>query len=708
MGVDGDEDGPPGPAFRLSTGGAAIMRSDGLGQAEDRARGAARFRSSVTGVTGSSAPRLELAGQNSTNVRPRRLKFLAGASDENLMAQFPHRLRRASGEGSAAPAGSAHTHLVEQGESFGRVAAPAALFLHDGLTRGANAMVLATPDHQRELLGALLEAGTDIEGSQGEGRLTLHDAGEAVDRFMVAGMPDASRFRAVMSELLAALPPSPLPPLVYGELVSLLWHRGAIAAAIELEDLWNGLAAEREVAVFCAYPLSSIDRADPAGWVGRIGELMPVEPRPSRRSLDTLARRLTDRFTAALRDSDAPLAADVLEEGTDAGIAAATLLARVVTPAMHEIGRLGQAGELTVADQHLATAVCHRALAVFYPQILTARPRSRERIVVAAVEGEPHGLAPRIIADVLEGNGYEVIHLGSDVPVEALAQSVERYDPAIVALSVTMPDRDDALERTILAIEQVRPQTLFMLGGQGIGARWRRAGFPVAYSAEEAVGTAERLVNERPRMPQLTVGRLPLDRADEAPTATPDRYGEMASELADLARAHALRAHEYHYLALEDPLTGLPNRRAFDDRFGQIVARAERTILLVVDIDDFKTINDVYGHEAGDRLLAEVGRAIIAALRPGDLVARLGGDEFGVLLRGDGPEAPAIAERVRAGVRERCRRMRVTVSVGGAAFTGDARLTALEADRALYMAKSQGRNAVALSLEPVAGRSERS
>ncbi len=623
------------------------------------------------------------------------------------MAQFPHRLRRASGEGPVASPGSAHTHLVEQGEGFGRLAAPAALFLHDGLTRGAHAVVLATQDHQEELLGALLEAGTDLEGARRDGRLALHDAGEIVDRFMVAGMPDAGRFRAVMDELLAGQRPASPPPLVYGELVSLLWQRGAIAAAIELEDLWNGLATERDVAVFCAYPPGVIDRVDPAGWIDRTGELTPAERGPSRRSLDLLAQRLTHRFTAALGESDAPLAADILWEGTDAGIGAATLLARVVTPAMHEIGRLGQAGELTVADQHLATAVCHRALAVFYPQLLTVRPRSRERIVVAAVEGEPHGLAPRLVADVLEGNGYEVIHLGSDVPVEALALSVERYDPAVVALSVTMPDRDDALERTILAIEQVRPQTLFMLGGQGIGTRWRRAGFPVTSTVEEAVGTADRLVTERPRMPQLTVGRLPLDRADGALTVPPDRYGEMASELAELARAHALRAHEYRYLALEDPLTGLPNRRAFDDRFGQIVSRGEPAILLVVDIDDFKTINDVYGHEAGDRLLAEVGRAITAALRPGDLVARLGGDEFGVLLRGDGPEAPAIAERVRAGVRERCRRMRVTVSVGGAAFAGDARLTALEADRALYTAKSQGRNAVALSFEPVAERSGR-
>ncbi len=597
--------------------------------------------------------------------------------------------------------------LVEFYESFGRVARPAALFLHDGLTRGAGAVVLASATHQDELRGALREAGTDVEAVCREGRLVLREAAEAIDRFLVAGMPDAGRFRAVISALLEELPPSPLPPLAYGELVSVLWQRGSIAAAIEVEDLWHGLAAERDVAVFCAYPLSSFEHADPAGWVGRRGELVAAQPMPHRRSLDAHARRLTARFGEALRAGDAGLASDVLREGTDAGIAAPTLLARVVSPAMHRIGNLWQAGELTADDEDLATAACQRALAAFYPTLLTARPRSRERVVVAAVEGEPHGLAPRLVADVLEGRGYEVIHLGADVPVGALTQCVERYDPAIVALSLTLRDREDALERTILGIEHLRPQTLFMLGGQGVSARWRRAGFPVVHSVEEVVGMAERLVNERPQMPQLTVGRLPIDRVRAAEALAPNRYAEMASDLAELARTHALRAHEYRYLALEDPLTGLPNRRAFDDRFGQIAAAGEPAILLVVDIDDFKTINDVYGHEAGDLLLADVGRAIVAALRPGDLVARLGGDEFGVLLRGDGPDAPAVAERVRAGVHDRCRAMRVTVSVGGAAFAGDPRLTALEADRALYAAKSQGRNAVALGVAGAASPSDR-
>ncbi len=615
------------------------------------------------------------------------------------MAQFPQRLRCALGEGSAALPGSAQTRLVEFHESFGRVARPAALFLHDGLSRGANAVVLATESHRAELLAALGAAGTEVETARRDGRLALLDAEEMLERFMVAGMPDAGRFRDAMGEVLAGLPRSPLPPQIYGDLVSVLWRQGAITAAIEIEDLWNRLAPEHDVALFCAYPLSRTEETDAARWLGGRASWATAQRMPHRRSLDALARRLTTRFTAALRAEDPSLATEILRDGREAGITASAVLARVVTPAMHRIGELWQADELTVADEHLATAVCHRAVAGFYPEILTARPRCRERIVVAGVEGEGHGLAPRLVADVFEGSGYEVIHLGTDVPVDALARSVERHDPAVVALSMTMKGHDDALERTVQAIQDVRPQTLFMVGGQGISARWRRLGFPVVHSVEEAVTRAERLVNDRPRMPQLTVRRLPIEDAGMTEPVTPDRYGEVARDLAELARVHALRAHEYRFQALEDPLTGLPNRRAFDDRFQQIASSGESATLLVVDIDDFKTINDVYGHEVGDQLLADVGRGIVSALRPGDLVARLGGDEFGVLLCGGEPASQAIAARLSAGVRERCRRMRVTVSVGGAAFTGDARLTALEADRALYAAKSHGRDAVALNLE---------
>jgi diguanylate cyclase (GGDEF)-like protein/PAS domain S-box-containing protein len=112
----------------------------------------------------------------------------------------------------------------------------------------------------------------------------------------------------------------------------------------------------------------------------------------------------------------------------------------------------------------------------------------------------------------------------------------------------------------------------------------------------------------------------------------------------------------FRYLALHDPLTGLPNRSLFHDRFVVALRRAERDgerlMLLYVDLDDFKLVNDRFGHETGDRLLVAVARGLEGCVRGSDTVARLGGDEFALLLVNVQPGEPGdgIIDRVRAAV----------------------------------------------------------
>lgn len=143
-----------------------------------------------------------------------------------------------------------------------------------------------------------------------------------------------------------------------------------------------------------------------------------------------------------------------------------------------------------------------------------------------------------------------------------------------------------------------------------------------------------------------------------------------------------------------DPLTGLPNRRGFDRELGQVLARAERTgaplALALVDVDDFKTINDLGGHTAGDRLLREAAASWRGRLPPGGCLARLGGDEFAVLLPGHDPDqAVALVESLRD-----CLPSRRTCSVGVALWErGDtASLLVNRADSLLYQSKRSGRN----------------
>ncbi|MFO8063099.1 MAG: sensor domain-containing diguanylate cyclase [Spirochaetia bacterium] len=142
-----------------------------------------------------------------------------------------------------------------------------------------------------------------------------------------------------------------------------------------------------------------------------------------------------------------------------------------------------------------------------------------------------------------------------------------------------------------------------------------------------------------------TVGYLNLDNFTSQQAFTENDIeiakaiaGQVSLALYRLFLERRLEQERQHYqhMANHDPLTGLPNRRFFLDALERALAHAARresaTGLLYVDINDFKRMNDRYGHDVGDRLLGEAAARIGGAVRAGDVAARLGGDEFGVLL----------------------------------------------------------------------------
>ncbi len=167
--------------------------------------------------------------------------------------------------------------------------------------------------------------------------------------------------------------------------------------------------------------------------------------------------------------------------------------------------------------------------------------------------------------------------------------------------------------------------------------------------------------------------------------------------------------------ALVDPLTGIANRRAFLENAALLAkgVDAKQTVMLLADLDHFKSINDRFGHAVGDHVLQVFTQNVNAALGPNDLFGRLGGEEFAVVLTGAGRESGvAIAERIRISFEEAAfdvdgRPVGGTVSVGMAICDGAFDVAAMlaQADEALYCAKERGRNRVEVaSLELIMER----
>jgi diguanylate cyclase (GGDEF)-like protein/PAS domain S-box-containing protein len=202
---------------------------------------------------------------------------------------------------------------------------------------------------------------------------------------------------------------------------------------------------------------------------------------------------------------------------------------------------------------------------------------------------------------------------------------------------------------------------------------------------------------ERYSRPQKVADRV-VGRVWSFRDVTPARVAQdrIAQAMADLAE----QAAQLKALAFQDPLTGLSNRQLFNDHLEAALRGPCGTAVdvLLLDLDDFKEVNDILGHHAGDQLLIEVGRRLRECVRPNDVVARLGGDEFVVLLVGS-LDPGLVAERIVASLRVPLWidgiMLRPSLSLGLASINEDA-VGASEllrrADVAMYAAKAAGKN----------------
>jgi two-component system cell cycle response regulator len=326
--------------------------------------------------------------------------------------------------------------------------------------------------------------------------------------------------------------------------------------------------------------------------------------------------------------------------------------------------------------------------------------------------------------------------LASVAPPSGVRERTETLPPPPAgARRIVVVDDEGPRREAVLAALQVEGYTVtaLPLGTQALGLIQRAAADLVLIAASDAEAPGVRFCRE---LRAVDAGhRIPIvlfggDGSDEdmvvrALHAGADDYVCGTARVYELrarvrVQLHNLRDREllrwareqrsvYRHAALTDPLTGIANRRALDARLAMTLHGCQPTLVLLLDVDRFKVVNDTWGHALGDEVLRRVATSLERQARREDLVGRFGGEEFMVVVHDTPAEhAQAIAERYRESIRAMSLPdgpERVTVSVGVASWDGEGpapqALTLIaRADEALYLAKREGRDQVRVYAPP--------
>lgn len=178
--------------------------------------------------------------------------------------------------------------------------------------------------------------------------------------------------------------------------------------------------------------------------------------------------RLADAYVSAVLSGDEIAAEITIREAMDARLSATEIDELVIAPALWLVGELWERGEISVADEHIATEISIRVLALQREVQRVAESRGRARVMLATPTGELHVVALRMVSNLLRGAGYDVVMLGADVPSSALGAAARRHRAEVICLSWTMPHRGDRLLSVIDEVRLEWPGARFVLGGRGL------------------------------------------------------------------------------------------------------------------------------------------------------------------------------------------------------------------------------------------------
>ena len=184
-------------------------------------------------------------------------------------------------------------------------------------------------------------------------------------------------------------------------------------------------------------------------------------------------------FVQALLGGNRSAALNVVREFSRSGTALEQLYLDVIQPAMYEIGRLWQINRISVAREHMATAITQFVMAQLYPLISQTRERERGHVVIAGVQGELHQIGPLMVADLLEADGWTVEFLGSNMPHDGILNALQETGAGILGISTTMLFNLPSATQLIAETRLRFPEAKVMVGGTAFGFSpdyWREAG----------------------------------------------------------------------------------------------------------------------------------------------------------------------------------------------------------------------------------------
>lgn len=216
-----------------------------------------------------------------------------------------------------------------------------------------------------------------------------------------------------------------------------------------------------------------------------------VDPR-SEEQVAGLARA----YATAVLEGDEIAADLVIRDAIAAELSSEAVSEQIIAPALWLVGDLWERGEIGVADEHLATEISMRVLALEQETRRVQRRRAGYSVLLATPAGEHHVVALRMLAGLLRTAGYDVVMLGPDVPAPSLAALASRHRVDVVGLSVTMEGGTDRALLALYETQELHPTIGFVIGGRALTSRVpKRPGIEVCRQVSDGVHAVDAIVN---------------------------------------------------------------------------------------------------------------------------------------------------------------------------------------------------------------------